>query len=104
MEANSIQGQVEEKSRSSGSETLAYLKEKMEKRNKVKRTRARTDKIELELQESRLQIVQDQQNQLLTNLMAQNNQLLAVISNITGKKANFRERNFIFCFLYFVNS
>ena len=41
---------------------------------------------ELELQERHLQIAQDQQNKLLTNLMAQNKPFLAVISNITGKK------------------
>ena len=72
---------------------LLILKKKS-KRNKVKRTRAKTEKKELEPQERRLQIAQDQQNQLLTNLMAQNNQFLAVISNITGKKIDFRERNF----------
>ena len=36
--------------------------------------------------------------------MAQINQFLAVISNITGKKTDFEERNFMFCFLCFVNS
>ena len=63
------------KSRISGSETLAYLKEKIKKETKLKEQELELRKKELELQ-----------NQLLTDLMAQNNQFLAVISNITGKK------------------
>ena len=62
------------KCRSSGSKTLAYLNEKIEKENKVTRTTARTEKKkELELQERHLKITQDQQNHLLTNIMTQNN-------------------------------
>ena len=82
-----IQGQVQEKKfRSSGSETLAYLKEKIEKGTKLKEQELELQKKkELELQERRLKIAQDHQNQLLTNLTTQNNQFLAVISNITDK-------------------
>ena len=81
-DAGSSAGKI---STSRNSETVAYLKEKIEKETKLKE-RLELRKKELELQERRLQIAQDQQNQLVTNLMTQNNQLLAVISNITGKK------------------
>ena len=81
-DAGSSAGKI---SRSPNSETVAYLKEKIEKETKLKE-QLELRKKELELQERRLQIAQDQQNQLVTNLMTQNNQLLAVISNITGKK------------------
>ena len=82
QDAGSSAGKI---STSPNSETVAYLKEKIEKETKLKE-RLELRKKELELQERRLQIAQDQQNQLVTNLMTQNNQLLAVISNITGKK------------------
>ena len=82
QDAGSSAGKI---SRSPNSKTVAYLKEKIEKETKLKE-QLELRKKELELQERRLQIAQDQQNQLVTNLMAQNNQLLAVISNITGKK------------------
>ena len=87
MKTKRIQGKVQEKkSISSGSETLAYLKEKIEKETKLKEQELEMRKKELELQERPLQVAQDQQNQLLTNLKAQNKQFLAVISSITGKK------------------
>ena len=58
------------------------------------------------MQERRLKIAQDQQNQILTNLMAQNNQFLAIISNITGKKYNLGEEtsSFVFNILLTLNS
>ena len=48
------------KSRSSGSEILAYLKEKIEKETKLKEQELELRKKELELQERRLEIAQDQ--------------------------------------------
>ena len=74
------------KSKYSGSEMLAYLKDRIEKEAKLKVQELELRNKELGLQERRLQIAQDHQNQLLTKLMTQNNQFLAVISNLTGKK------------------
>ena len=54
----------------------------------------------LELQKRCLRIAQDQQTQLLTNLMAQINQFLAVICNITSKKQTLRKE--ISCFVFYV--
>ena len=47
------------KTRSSGSETLTYLKEKIEKETRLKEQEVELRKQELELQERRLQIAQD---------------------------------------------
>ena len=95
------------KSISSGSETLAYLNEKIEKKTKSKEQELELRKKELELQERPLKIAQDQQNQLLTNLKAQNNQFLAVISSTTGKKIDFvgeETSSFVFNILLTLNS
>ena len=77
---------AKKRSRSSGSETLAYLKEKIEKETALKEQELELRKRELELQEKRLQNSQERQNQILTNLIAQNNQFLSVLDNITNKR------------------
>ena len=50
---------MQKKSRSSGSETLACLKEKIEKETKLKEQKLELRNKELELQERCLQIAQD---------------------------------------------
>ena len=96
----------EKNQKSSGSETLAYLKEKIEKETKFKEQNLELRQKELELQERRLQIALDEQNQLLTNLMAQNNQFLAVISSVSGKKWTLGKEtsSFVFYILLTLNS
>ena len=87
-------------SRSYGSETFAYLKENIEKETMLKER-------ELELRKTIKTARKTSANcprsakSTLTNIMAQNNHFLAIISNVTGKLIDFREIIFIFYFFIF---
>ena len=70
------------------------------KRNKVKGTRAQNEKKIIRTAIKMPANCPRQQTQLLTNLMAEINQFLAVISNITSKKQTLRKE--ISCFVFYV--
>jgi len=74
------------KARSTGSETLIYLREKAEKDQELKLSEMQLRREEIELRRQEIENVKLQHNQMFEHLQAQNNQLFLLFANKCGKE------------------
>ena len=79
-------GPAGKKRRSNGSDTLVYLREKGEKEQEMKKTEFDWRKQELELRRLEVESNREQNQQIMTQLMAQNQQLLLLLTNLYQNK------------------
>ena len=75
-----------QKRRSNGSDTLVYLREKGEKEQEMKKTEFGLRKQELEFRRLEVQSNREQNQQMMAQLMAQNQQMLLLLTNLYQKK------------------
>ena len=73
--------QAGKKRRSNGSDTLVYLRQTGEKEQEMKKTEFDLRKQELELRRFEVESNQEQNHQIMAQLMAQNQQMLLLLTN-----------------------
>ena len=78
--------QAGKKRRSNGSDTLVYLREKREKEQEMKTTEFDLRKQELELRRFEVESNRERNQQMMAQLMAQNQQLLLLLTNLYQNK------------------
>ena len=75
-------GPAGKKRRTDGSDTLVYLREKGEKEQEMKKTEFDWRKQELELRRLEVESNREQNQQMMAQLMAQNQQMLLLLTNL----------------------
>ena len=78
--------QAGKKRRSNGSDTLVYLRQTGEKEQEMKKTEFDLRKQELELRRFEVESNQEQNHQIMAQLMAQNQQMLLLLTNLYQNK------------------
>ena len=74
------------KKRSNGSDTVVYLRQTGEKEQETKKTEFDLRKQELELRRFEVESNQEQNQQIMAQLMAQNQQMLLLLTNLYQNK------------------
>ena len=78
--------QAGKKRRSNGSDILVYLRQTGEKEQEMKKTEFDLRKQELELRRFEVESNQEQNQQIMAQLMAQNQQMLLLLTNVYQNK------------------